>query len=219
MFRELRVFAHLGVLILCAIFAVAQQSPAGSDDQTWNELVVGNHRFVHGKTAPHDFLAQRRALTKSQHPRVAVLSCSDSRVPPELVFDSGLGELFVVRSAGEDDDPLSIGSLEYAVEHLGSSVIVVMGHQSCGAVTAACSGGKSESANLDAVVTPITSSCAKMDPKRPETLDLAVRDHIHRVAEELLAKSEMLKKAFDEGKLIIVEAYYSLDTGEVTKLR
>jgi carbonic anhydrase len=219
MFSELRVFARLGVLILSPIFAVAQHSSTVSADQTWSELAAGNHRFVLGEIAPHDFLAQRKALTKGQHPRVAVLSCSDSRVPPELVFDAGLGELFVVRSAGEDDDPLSIGSLEYAVEHLGSSVIVVMGHQSCGAVTAACSGGKSESANLDAVVTTIGSSCANADPKRPETLDLAVRDHVHRVAEELIAKSEVLKKVFDKGKLTIVEAYYSLDTGEVTKLR
>jgi carbonic anhydrase len=136
-----------------------------------------------------------------------------------LVFDAGLGDLFVVRSAGEDADPLAIGSLEYAVEHLGSSVIVVMGHQSCGAVTAACSGAKPESVNLDAVESPIASSCAKIDPKRPETLDLAVRDHVHRVAQEVLAKSEILKKALDEGMLTIIEAYYSLDTGEATKLR
>jgi carbonic anhydrase len=219
MYRELRAFAHFGVLTLSALFAVAQNSSTVSADQTWNNLAAGNHRFVLGKTVPHDFLGQRKALTKSQHPQVAVLSCSDSRVPPELVFDTGLGELFVVRSAGEDDDLLSVGSLEYAVEHLGSTVIVVMGHQSCGAVTAACSGAKSESVNLDAVVTPIASSCAKMDPKRPKTLDLAIRDHIHRVAQEVLAKSEMLKKIFDEGKLTIIEAYYSLDTGEVTKLR
>jgi carbonic anhydrase len=189
-----------------------------SADQIWSDLAAGNHRFVVGKTASRDLIAQRQALTKSQHPRVTVLSCSDSRVPPELVFDAGLGDLFVVRSAGEDDDSLSIGSIEYAVEHLASSVIVVMGHQSCGAVTAACAGGKSESVNLDAVVAPIVPSCTKMDPKKPETLDLAVRDHIHRVSEELLAKSELLKEAVDKGKLTIVEAYYSLNTGEVTKL-
>jgi carbonic anhydrase len=219
MFHELRAFASLGVLILCAIFAVAQDSSTISSDQIWNDLAAGNRRFVLGKTAAHDFPAQRKVLTKAQHPRVAVLSCSDSRVPPELVFDAGLGDLFVARSAGEDADPLAIGSLEYAVEHLGSSVIVVMGHQSCGAVTAACSGAKPESVNLDAVESPIASSCAKIDPKRPETLDLAVRDHVHRVAQEVLAKSEILKKVFDEGKLTIIEAYYSLDTGEATKLR
>jgi len=219
MVHEIRVLAGLGALILCAIFGVAQNSSTVSADQTWSDLAAGNHRFVLGKTAAHDFPAQRKALTKTQHPRVAVLSCSDSRVPPELVFDTGLGELFVIRSAGEDDDPLASGSLEYAVEHLGSSMIVVMGHQSCGAVTAACSGAKAESVNLDAVVGPIVSSCAKIAPTRLESLDLAVRDHVHRVAQEVLAKSEILKKAFDEGKLTIIEAYYSLDTGEVTKLR
>jgi carbonic anhydrase len=219
MLRIPRSLAHLILFILCGMSALAQNTPAGSSDQIWNDLAAGNQRFVSGKTAPHDFPAQRKALTKTQHPRIAVLSCSDSRVPPELVFDTGLGELFVVRSAGEDDDPLSLGSLEYAIEHLGSTVIVVLGHQSCGAVTAACSSGKSESANLDAVVAPIAPSCAKMDPKKPETLDLAVRDHVHSVAQDLLVKSELLKKAFDEGKLTIVEAYYSLDTGEVTKLR
>jgi len=189
-----------------------------SADQIWSDLAAGNHRFVVGKTASRELIAQRQALTKSQHPRVTVLSCSDSRVPPELVFDAGLGDLFVVRSAGEDDDPLSIGSIEYAVEHLGSSVIVVMGHQNCGAVTAACAGGKAESVNLDAVVAPIVPSCTKMDRKKPETLDLAVRDHIHRVSDELLAKSELLKEAVNKGKLTIIEAYYSLDTGEVAKL-
>jgi carbonic anhydrase len=212
-------FVHIVLFILGGMFALAQHTSAVSGDQTWNELAAGNQRFVTGKTAPHDFPAQRKALTKTQHPQVAVLSCSDSRVPPELVFDTGLGELFVVRSAGEDDDPLSLGSLEYAIEHLGSTVIVVLGHQSCGAVTAACSGGKSESVNLDAVLTPIAPSCAKMDPKKPETLDIAVRDHVHSVAQDLLVRSQLLKKAFDEGKLTIMELYYSLDTGEVTKLR
>jgi carbonic anhydrase len=107
--------------------AVAQHLPKVPADQIWNMLSAGSHRFVIGKTETHDFVAQRQAVAKSQHSQVAVLSCSDSRVPPELVFDAGLDELFVVRSAGEDDDPLAIGSLEYAVENLGSTVIVVNG--------------------------------------------------------------------------------------------
>ncbi|MGB8889863.1 MAG: carbonic anhydrase [Candidatus Korobacteraceae bacterium] len=197
---------------------MAQQRQSDSADQIWNQLVAGNRRFVTGKEAAYDLPAERKSLTKTQHPQVAVLSCSDSRVPPELVFDEGLGDLFVVRSAGEDADPVSIGSLEYAVEHLGSTVIVVMGHQSCGAVTAACSGGKPESENLEAVVSPIAPSCAKMDRAKPETLDLAIRDHVHRVSQEILAKSELLRKAAEEHKLTVIEAYYSLDTGEVTRL-
>jgi carbonic anhydrase len=218
MFPELRIGRNWFVIVIaCTISAMAQQSSSVSAGQVWNDLTAGNQRFVLGQTTAHDFRAQRKALIKTQRPRVAILSCSDSRVPPELVFDAGLGELFVVRSAGEDGDPLSIGSLEYAVEHLGSSVIVVMGHQSCGAVTAACSGSKSESVNLDAVVAPILSSRAKMDPKRPERIDLAVHDHIHQVAQEILAKSTLLKKAVEEGKLTVIEAYYSLDSGEVSK--
>ena len=218
MFRALRDCSCLIVLVVLNLFGMAQQRQSGSADQIWNQLVAGNHRFVAGKGAPHDLQAQRESLTKTQHPQVAVLSCSDSRVPPELIFDAGLGELFVVRSAGEDDDAILIGSLEYAVEHLGSTVIVVMGHQSCGAVTAACSGEKSESDNLEAVVSPIAPSCTKMDRAKPETLDLAVRDHVHRVSQEILARSELLRKAAEERKISIIEAYYSLDTGEVTRL-
>lgn len=221
MFRGTSTILTLVLLMIaCAKAGVSQQQTSSvSADRIWGDLAAGNRRFVLGKTAAQDFPAQRTALTKVQHPRVAVLSCSDSRVPPELVFDAGLGEFFVVRTAGEDDDPLAIGSLEYAVEHLGSIAIVVLGHQSCGAVTAACSVRKSDSINLDAVTIPITPSCAQFDPKHPETLDLAIRDHVRRVAEELLAKSSVLRKAFDEGKLTIIEAYYSLDTGVVTRLR
>ena len=204
--------ALLGIVLAIAALA---QIPA---DQIWNELASGNRRFVEGKSEPRDLVARRKELAKTQHPRVAVLSCADSRVPPELVFDAGLGDLFVVRSAGENADALAVGSLEYAVEHLGTLVIVVMGHQSCGAVKAACSGEKAGSPNLEAVVTPIASSCTKVDKSKPDTLDLAIRDHVHSVAQELLAKSVILKKAADEGKLTIIETYYSLDTGEVTKL-
>jgi len=210
--RNFSVVLFGGVLANLAL----AQAPA---DQIWNELASGNRRFVKGKSKPRNLVARRRELAKTQTPRAAVLSCSDSRVPPELVFDQGLGDLFVVRSAGENADPLAVGSLEYAVEHLGTVVIVVMGHQSCGAVKAACSAGKAGSPNLEAVVTPIATSCTKVDKSKLDTFELAARDHVHSVAQELLTKSAILKKVADEGKLTIVEAYYSLDTGEVTKLR
>lgn len=219
MFRASRTCSAIVLLVLVGGFAVAQQSQPGSADAIWNRLVAGNHRFVTGKTATHDPATERKALINTQHPQVAVLSCSDSRVPPELVFDAGLGDLFVVRSAGEDDDPISIGSLEYAVEHLGTTVIVVMGHQRCGAVTAACSEEKTESPNLEAVIVPIAPSCAKTDRTKPENLDLAVRDHVHRVALEILSNSEVLRKSSAERKLTVIEAYYSLDSGDVTRLR
>ena len=212
---QLCKFSVVLVGIVVAIPALAQAPP----DQIWNRLASGNRRFMDGKYESRNLIARRKELAKTQNPRVAVLSCADSRVPPELVFDEGLGDLFVVRSAGESADLLAVGSLEYAIEHLGTVVIVVMGHQSCGAVKAACSGGKAASPNLEAVVAPIATSCTKVDKNKPDTFDLAARDHVHSVAHELLTKSVILKKAADEGKLTIIEAYYSLDTGEVTKLR
>ena|SRR5271166_4952390 len=119
MFRALPRCGCIALFFLVGAFSIAQQPQADSVGQIWGQLTAGNHRFVTGKPAPHDLTVERKALTNTQRPQVAVLSCSDSRVPPELVFDVGLGDLFVVRSAGEDDDPISIGSLEYAVEHLG----------------------------------------------------------------------------------------------------
>ncbi|MGC2473667.1 MAG: carbonic anhydrase, partial [Candidatus Sulfotelmatobacter sp.] len=207
---QLRNFSAMILVIVLVIPALAQ-APA---DQIWNELASGNRRFVDGKSEQRNLVSRRKELEKTQNPRVAVLSCADSRVPPELVFDQGLGDLFVVRSAGESADPLTVGSLEYAVAHLGTVVIVVMGHQSCGAVKAACLGGKADSPNLEAVVTPITNSCTRVDKSKPDTFDLAAQDHVRSVAKELLAKSIILKTAVDQGKLKIVEAYYSLDSGE-----
>ena len=192
-----------------------------SVDQIWNSLIEGNKRFVEGKAASHDVVSQRHKLANSQHPLVAVLSCSDSRDPPEVIFDQGLGDLFVVRVAGNSADPLGIGSLEYAVEHLGSVVIVVLGHQRCGAVTAACSGDKMPTSNLEAVVQPIEGSCqvAKERHTSEDLVDFAIKDHVHETATALLSHSEVLKHAHDEGKLSIVEAYYSLESGRVTRLR
>lgn len=206
-----------GIAILFSSFSWAQEHPAATSltaEQIWNELAAGNKRFVDGSIKARDLISRRKELAHTQTPHVAILSCSDSRVPSELVFDEGLGDLFVVRSAGESADPLAIGSLEYAVKHLGSSVIVVMGHESCGAVKAACAGGKPESTNLKAVVAPIAPSCSV-----GKDLDAAVRDHVHRVAHDLMVKSPILKEAADQGKLTVIEAYYSLDTGEVTKLK
>ncbi len=199
--------------------AEKEQSHKTSAEQIWANLANGNQRFVSGKAHAHDYAEQRQSLAKGQQPEVAVLSCSDSRVPPEILFDQGLGALFVVRSAGNSADAIGIGSLEYAVEHLGSTVVVVLGHQSCGAVKAACSGDKMPSPNLEAVVQPVLPSCTAGAPNKGDALiAFAIRDHVHRTAEALLANSVILKHAADEGKLSIIEAYYDLDTGRVERL-
>lgn len=227
-----------GLLTFAALFVIAvpvtpaipqsitqqesvSQTRSQSVDRIWNSLMAGNKRFCEGNVAAHDLVSQRRKLAKDQHPLVAVLSCSDSRVPPETVFDQGLGDLFVIRAAGNSADPIVIGSLEYAVEHLGTVVIVVLGHQSCGAVTAACSGEKMPSSNLEAVVEPIERSChvAKEGRGSEDLVDFAIKDHVHETANAVLAHSEVLKHAHEDGKLSIIEAYYSLDSGRVMRLR
>lgn len=206
------------LLVACCGLLLAQapaQAPASSD-QLWQDLAAGNARFVAGTPQARNLPADRAKWAKTQSPPVAVLACADSRVAPELVFDKTLGDLFVVRAAGNSPDPVAIGSLEYAVENLGTTMIVVMGHQSCGAVKAACSGGKMPTANLEAVVRPIQTSCSKASGK---DIEPATREHVHQAALALVAQSPILKKRVEEKKLAIVESYYSLDTGKVERLR
>lgn len=208
------------LLLLAALLAftpAAIARPQGAD-QVWAGLVAGNRRFVAGKPAVRDLTGRRAKLAGTQAPTVAVLGCSDSRVPPELLFDEGLGDLFVVRNAGNTPDPLSLGSLEYAVEHLHTTVIVVLGHTSCGAVAAACSGEKAASANLAAVVEPIAQSCAAAKQGDTTDLTLAVQDHVHRSAQQLLANSAIIKAAVSRGEVTIIEATYDLDSGRVVRL-
>ena len=208
------------ILVLAAscglLLTQAHAQAAPSADQLWKDLSAGNARFVAGTPHVRNLPADRSKWAKTQSPPVAVLACADSRVAPELLFDKTLGDLFVVRAAGNSADPVAIGSLEYAVEHLGTVMIVVMGHQSCGAVKAACSGGKMPTVNLEAVVKPIEASCSKASGKDVEP---ATRDHVHQAALALVARSPILKQRVEEKKLTIVESYYSLDTGVVERLR
>src|SRR5258707_4093215 len=126
-----------------------------SASEIWADLMEGNRRFVAGKPKARQLVVLRNSLAKDQHPNVVVLACSDSRVSPEILFDKSLGDLFVIRSAGNIADAVGVGSIEYAVEHLGSSVLVIMGHTKCGAVTAACSREKMPTSNLQAIVDKI----------------------------------------------------------------
>lgn len=198
----------------------AGSQPAPSAGQIWADLVAGNKRFVAGKPRARGLVALRRKLASGQSPRVVVLSCSDSRVPPEVIFDQSLGDLFVVRTAGNVADPVALGSLEYSVDHVHSSVLVVLGHQACGAVSAACSGGKMPSSNLEAIVDKIQPAVTKARSyaKADALLDSAVKENVHQSAQDVLANSEILREAVKAGKLTVIEAEYSLDTGEVVRL-
>ncbi len=161
--------------------------------------------------------AKRRAeLTKSQHPFAIIVSCSDSRVPPELVFDQGLGDLFVLRVAGNVIDDHSLGSIEYAVDHLAVRLIVVLGHQRCGAVKAAketiAAKGKAPAhiQSLVMAIQPAVEATVNGD------LEATVKANVKDVVQALRSSTPILKPKVDSGELKVLGAYYSLDTGSVT---
>jgi carbonic anhydrase len=163
--------------------------------------------------------AKRRAeLTKSQHPFAIILSCSDSRVPPETVFDEGLGDLFIVRVAGNVLNDEGLGSIEYGVDVLGARLIVVLGHQSCGAVDAAmktvAAKGKAPGhiQSLVTAIKPVVDSTPKGD------LDTMIKANVKHVVDALRSSTPILKARVDSGEVQVIGGYYTLETGAVTFL-
>ncbi len=182
-------------------------------DKVIERLKEGNNRFVSDKLEGKLQDAVRRdELTNGQAPKAIILSCADSRVVPELAFDSGLGELFVVRVAGNVANSSSIASIEYAVAHLGSEVIVVLGHQNCGAVTAAIGGGDN-GYNLNHLLSHITPAISASE--KGAEVNSVVKKNAEINAEELKNRSAIIKNAVDQGKVKIISAYYNLDSGRV----
>ena len=161
---------------------------------------------------------RRTELAKTQHPFAAIVSCSDSRVPPEIVFDQGLGDLFVVRVAGNVINDEGLGSIEYAVDHLGTRLILVLGHQRCGAVDAAkqtiAAKGKAPGhiQSLVTAIKPAVEATAKDD------LETTIKANVKNVVQALRSSTPILKAEVDSGKIQVVGGYYSLDTGAVTFL-
>jgi len=176
-------------------------------------LKAGNSRFVNDELQNDKRdNARRGELTAGQAPHAIILSCADSRVVPEMAFDSGLGELFVVRVAGNIANSSSIASIEYAVAHCGSQVIVVLGHQSCGAVTAAVAGGDN-GYNLNHLLSHITPAIAACGDGASVTE--VVKKNAEMTAQELMNRSAIISDFVSRGVVEIIPAYYNLDSGKV----
>jgi len=176
-------------------------------------LKTGNENFVNDILKSKNQDSSRRITqTNGQAPFAIVLSCADSRVVPELAFDTGIGELFVVRVAGNVANTSSIASMEYAVAHLGTEIIVVLGHQSCGAVTAAVSGGDNGH-NLNHLLAHITP--AILASGEGAEVDAVIRKNALLTVEELTNRSAIISEAVKSGQVKIVPAYYHLDSGKV----
>jgi len=184
-----------------------------TNEEVINRLQHGNQNFVADKVdGKLQNSNRRKELTEGQQPFAIVLSCADSRVVPELAFDTGLGELFVVRVAGNIANTSSIASIEYAVAHCGSKLIVVMGHESCGAVTAAVSGGDNGH-NINQLLSHITPAIQASG--KDAGIATIVKKNAQMVADDLVQRSAIIKKAVDSGDVKIVPAYYNLGSGKV----
>lgn len=224
----------MGLLVTGLALANPSGEPGMSPDEALQKLMAGNKNYMANTLTNASFCnpETRKSLVKSQKPFAIILSCSDSRVPPEIIFDRGLGEIFVIRVAGNIPDPIVVGSIEYAVEHLGSTLIMVLGHESCGAVTATveANGKTSGSPNIDAIVKEIEpgislaakgceackdeKDCAAT--KKSELVDCVIDTNAKIVAANLTKNSEILKHLAEDKKIKIVAAKYDLDDGKVT---
>lgn len=183
------------------------------------KLIDGNRRFVDGRPAFPNRSAERRvALRHEQHPFAVILGCSDSRVPPEVVFDQGLGDLFVIREAGNVADDDTLGTVEYAVEHLHSPLVVVLGHQGCGAVTAAVGAVVRDEAvegHVLHLVDDIAPAVMEVQGRAGDLVDESIRANVRHVVRRLRASGPVLRSRDRRGEVRIVGCYYSLATGVV----
>lgn len=223
------MFKHFALVIVAAGVMSAQSLPGDDDhkapspaakkevvvgpDEATERLVYGNRRFVNGETQhPHQSAEYRLALAKGQKPFAVVVACSDSRVCPEIVFDQGLGDLFVVRVAGNTVGNLELGSIEYAVEHLGAKLVLIVGHEKCGAVGAAIQGGATPG-HIGDVTSPIKPAVDATKGYAGDVLDAAVRFNAKHVADGLKVRDSLIKEQILKGEVKVLGARYDLDSG------
>ncbi|MBI1762878.1 MAG: hypothetical protein HYR56_15720 [Acidobacteria bacterium] len=208
-----RLFVVLSLLVAAAAAQEENASSAGN----LVRLLAGNVRFVGGKTLPKDYLAERPTLVAGQHPYAIVLACADSRLSPEILFDESLGKLFVVRTAGHVVDPIALGSIEYAVEHLHVNLLFVLGHESCGAVKATIGGGDAPP-NIKALlrrIRPAVEKAYAQDLPERDLLNAAIKENVRYQMQEALFESDVLSESVLEKKLMMVGGVYNLQSGRV----
>jgi len=206
-------------LVLAGLGAWAQESatvPAA--DAALAKLMAGNQRYVkHQEMRPNQSLARRKELGAGQHPFAVILGCADSRVSPELLFDRGLGDLFVIRVAGNTVNDAVLGSIEYAVEHLGTKLVMVLGHEKCGAVSAAVEGSIADG-HIKALVAAIQPSVEASRKEPGDRIHNCVIANARRVAKQVRESEPILKDEVEKHGVEVVAADYDLDSGKVNLL-
>ena len=210
----------IGVWPAAAAWEEHEAPPAGvGPEEALARLMAGNRRYAAQRARRPNQTGRRRVeVAAGQHPFAIVLGCADSRVPPEIVFDQGLGDLFVVRVAGNIADDAAVGSFEYAVEHLEQRLILVLGHDRCGAVAAAVEAaekGGDAPGHLGALLGPIRPAVERARGRGGDLLGNAVRANVESVVERLQASEPVLAPAAKTGRLKIVGGRYDLRSGRV----
>lgn len=200
----------------CASKPSVAPSIPSTPQEALAELVAGNERFVSGMSI-HPRGGMDRVVETAPHqaPFAAVVGCSDSRVPVELLFDQGIGDIFVIRTAGNNvNSEMVMGSVDYAIEHLGVKLLLVLGHGSCGGVTGAISEGEEEHGNIGSLLSTIRNDVDQYVGK-PDSLDAAIHHHAHVQVQRIVAFPHVAEK-IEKGELLVKQAYYDVNTGKVT---
>lgn len=212
-------------LSIFSIFIALQISVSASEynnltaEEALNKLEAGNKHFVNMKLEHPDVSKKRRhELEKSQHPFVAILSCSDSRVPPEIIFDQGLGDIFEIRNAGNVKDDQVIGSIEYAIVHLGVKLVVIMGHEDCGAVKAALAHNH-ESKYIESLTGAIEPAINISKGKGAQLAFNTAKNHAKLTAKSMIEEDPILSDYIKNHDVKIIPAFYHINSGKVEFLK
>ena len=204
-----------GQLHPSAVAAEPVDTDVATPDEALQKLIAGNTRFVQRKRQnPNQTFARMTEVAKEQHPFAAILSCADSRVSPEILFDQGIGDLFVVRVAGNISTAEDIASEEFGTLVLGAKILLVLGHERCGAVKAALTGGEFPGL-IDSLVYAIKPAVDASEGQPGDRLENAIKANV-RLQVQRLEISPIIAKLVQEGKLKVVGGYYDLDTGKVS---
>ena len=197
--------------------ATYKQVAVNTPDDALAELKNGNQRFVDGKLTNTNYKEQIEHTKSDQHPHSLILSCLDSRIPPETIFDQGIGNMFVARVAGNVEDPNILGSMEFATKVKGTKLIVVMGHSKCGAVKGALD--NAELGNLTQLVNQIKPAITG-DKSNPDLmLDVTAKNNVRMTITDIQKESPVISELIKEGSVKIVAAFYDINSGKVSFIK
>ena len=209
----------LGLVLTVMTFTMCRSNQASvpsTPEEALAALLAGNERYVDERSInPRSDMDRVEETAPHQAPFAAVVGCSDSRVPVELLFDQGIGDIFVIRTAGNNvNSEMVMGSVDYAIEHLGVKLLLVLGHGSCGGVTGAITEGGHEHGNIGHLLGTIRNDVTDYVGKT-DSLDAAIRHHAHVQVERIISYSHVAEK-IEKGELLVKRAYYDVNTGKVT---